>query len=224
MTKFSKIDRISVVFQVYQHIREAINRGELPPGTHLPEVSISSQMGVSRAPVREALLQLEAEGLVELRPGHGAFVRTLSARDVEEIYSTRILLEGCLVTEATELATQEDIQRLREVTERALEVARGKDIIATINADLDIHKTIWQIANHQIIKEFLYNLETRIRFFLAIQAPLFEDLTDSVIDHVEIVRAMEQKDSANAKLWTEEHIRKAGLLILNSMKKNQSVE
>ena len=86
VNNLQKVKRQPIANQVYEAVRDAIFRGDMVPGSHLSEVDLSEQLGVSRAPVREALLQLEGEGIVELVPNKGAFVRGLSSKEVEEIY------------------------------------------------------------------------------------------------------------------------------------------
>src|SRR5688572_587354 len=86
--------RAKVAQQVYHRIREAIMTGRLAGGTRLKEVELASQLDASRTPVREALVQLDSEGLVVLLPRRGAIVRSLSERDVEDAFQIRALLEG----------------------------------------------------------------------------------------------------------------------------------
>ena len=112
MNSLQKVKRQPIATQVYEAVREAIFRGDMAPGSHLSEVDLSEQLGVSRAPIREALLQLEAEGIVELVPNKGAFVRGLSYKEVEEIYTTRSLLEGYAAALAAEHASPADINKI----------------------------------------------------------------------------------------------------------------
>jgi DNA-binding GntR family transcriptional regulator len=217
MNNLKFITRMPVVSQAYEHIKEAILNGELLPGEHLPEVIISKQLGVSRAPIREALLQLEADGLIELRPSRGAFVRVLTAKDVIEIYSTRSLLEGYAAFLAAKRSTVKDIEQIREAFVNSLQMAEGSNIEKTINADLDIHRAIWNTSGHGIIIKVLSNLEMQIRLFMAAQAHLFENLVDSVKDHEEIIEAIATGNSDIAKSSMQEHIDRAGIMILESM-------
>lgn len=221
MKDFYKIKKIPTVVQVYENLMSAIINGELEPGDHLREVTISKQMGVSRAPVREALVQLEAAGLIEHQIGRGSFVRKLTTNDIIEIYTTRCLLEGYLAQLAAERATKSQILAIKEAALQALEVAKNCNIAETINAEFDIHHKLWQAANHQTIYLILTNLEIQMRMFLAMQAPLFETLLDSVNAHPAIIDAIENRDGTLAKDLTVKHIYDACLRIMKSMGKEE---
>src|SRR5262249_60480471 len=94
--------------EVHEQLRSAILRGEFAPGEHLREVQLASMLEVSRGPIREALVQLEREGLVLLRRNRGAVGARLARRDLDEVYSLRLALERLAVERASELATEDD--------------------------------------------------------------------------------------------------------------------
>ena len=93
-------------------LREEILRGVIPPGQALRQEELAGRFSVSRLPVRDALLRLEAEGLVDVFPNRGAFVTTLSADEVREIYHLRILLEGDAIETAVPRMTSADWRRI----------------------------------------------------------------------------------------------------------------
>lgn len=96
----------------YDHLKAEIAAGRLPPGTRLVTEALAAQLGLSRMPVREALRQLDAEGLVTLRPNRGAIVATLSAEALWELLEMRAALEGLAARHAARLATPADIEDL----------------------------------------------------------------------------------------------------------------
>ena len=87
-------DRYSLRGKVYERIREDILSGRYQQDTELKEAAIGAELGVSRTPVREALRQLELEGLVHIIPNRGAYVNMITAKDVQDIYVIRSMLEG----------------------------------------------------------------------------------------------------------------------------------
>ena len=95
-------------------IRQAISRGDLKPGQRLVESDVAEQMGISRAPVREALRQLETEGLVVSEPHRGTFVAEVSATDLWEIYTLRAAIERLAVRLVTEKASAEMLAQLQQ--------------------------------------------------------------------------------------------------------------
>jgi DNA-binding GntR family transcriptional regulator len=218
LPQFDKIEKESISSKVYSQLKENILSGEIAAGAHLLEAQIAKQMGISRAPIREAFLQLEADGLVEVRANQGTFVRDLSIDDVREIYTARCLIEGYAASLAAKRATPEDIERLRQSLSDVLDTAKKGDYQATVVADFNMHRTIWQISGHKIIFEILQRLENQIRMFMALQAPLYEHLYDSVKDHKEIFEYISRGDSEAAKSSTEAHILEAGKLTVAQLK------
>ena len=100
--------------RVFQKIREDILRGKYKEHEELRENTIGKELGVSRTPVREALRQLELEGLVTIVPNKGAYVTGISQKDVMDIYTIRSLLEGLCARWATENMTDEQLEELEE--------------------------------------------------------------------------------------------------------------
>ena len=101
--------------KVFQKLREDILSGVYEPREELREISIGEEMGVSRTPVREALRQLELEGLVTIVPNRGAYVTGISSKDVRDIYHVRSMLEGMCARWATEHITEAQIEEMEEI-------------------------------------------------------------------------------------------------------------
>ena len=167
--------------------------------------------------MREALRLLEADGLIEIRPGQGAFVKGLTAGEVREIYTARTLIEGYAAELAAQKASPADLKRLRQALHEVNEVARQEDYEATVMADFALHRLIWEISDHQVLFDILSRLEVQIRMFMAVQAPLFEHLYDSVRSHREVVEAIAAGDGAAARASIERHIAEAGTLTLRQL-------
>ena len=109
------MDNYSLRGQVFHAIREDILKGRYKENDELRETTLGKELGVSRTPVREALRQLELEGLVKIIPNRGAFVTGISEKDVRDIYMVRSVLEGLCVQMAAEHMTKERIDELEEV-------------------------------------------------------------------------------------------------------------
>jgi DNA-binding GntR family transcriptional regulator len=217
-----KIERTSIASQVYDYLRTSILKGLLPPGTHLATPQIAVDMGISRSPVREAFRLLEADGLVEIRTSQGAFVIGPTAHQVEEIYTARCLIEGYVAGLAAQKATPADVERLRLALDTVMAAARRGDYEATVTADFAFHRLIWEIAGHEIINDMLTRLEGKIRMFMAVQAPLFDHLYDSVSSHSEVVDMIAKGDPEAAKASIQQHISEAGTLTLKKMRQEEA--
>jgi len=222
--KFEKFEKELISAKVYDHIKQGVLMGALIPGTRLLETQIAEQMGVSRSPVREAMRHLEAEGVVETVANQGTFVRELTYNDVREIYTARALIEGYAASLAAERTTKNDIKGLEKAKRKAIEAARQEDFQKTLVADFDLHRMIWEIAGHKLLFQILTRLEVQIRMFIAVQAPLFRVLIDSVQDHQEIVQAISEGNGQKAKTAMENHISNAGTLILNHLQTQNEFE
>ena len=103
--------------RVFQRLREDILSGVYQEHDELREITIGEELGVSRTPVREALRQLELEGLVNIIPNRGAYVNMITAKDVQDIYIIRSMLEGICARWATEYITKEQLEDLSSLVE-----------------------------------------------------------------------------------------------------------
>ena len=213
--QLSKVEKKSLALVVFEQLKEGILLGRLTPGTRLLEVEISRQMGVSRAPVREALRMLEAEQLIDFQVNQGAFVRSLSKDEVWEIYTARSLIEGYVAGLVAEKHTPEDLQGLDQALKAVLQVAKSGDFETTVEKDFRFHRLIWEMSNHRLFFETLTHLEGQIRMFMALQAHLFASLLDSVEDHIEIYNAIAEGDAERARNAIQQHITRAGRLVMD---------
>jgi DNA-binding GntR family transcriptional regulator len=220
---FEKITRKSISQEIYEKLKERILDGDLPPGTHLLENKIAEQAGISRGPIREALRQLEADGLVEVRANIGTFVHILTIGEVTEIYTVRSLLEGYTVTLAAEKATKDGIEKLHRIMWAASNAAENGNVKETVKYDFDLHRQIWEMASQQILYDLLHHLEWRVRLLITLQAPLFEQLADSIQDHSLIVNAIAEGDGEKAKELIQAHIKQAGDLIIQHLEAQKEV-
>jgi len=145
-------------------LREAILEGRLVQGERLSEVSLSSTLGVSRAPIREALLHLEQEGLVVSLPYKGASVVTLSQQDFLELSTLRIALEKLAWTRAIERSTPEHIEALRGIIAEMESAVRSNQKAKLVRLDLDFHDRVFLMADHSR----LYTAWTAIKWQVAL--------------------------------------------------------
>ena len=108
----------------YEYIREKLASGEYPPGKQLVNRTLAEEIGVSVIPVREAINRLSSEGLVDHVPGAGAYVRKTSRQDLNNIYVLRDALESCAASEAAQYITEDQLEELQFILDRAGETAK----------------------------------------------------------------------------------------------------
>lgn len=170
----------SVGSMVYEVIRDAIISGAFAPGERLRQEMLAEVIGVSRLPIRSALTQLQAEGLVEFHEHRGAVVKTLSADQIREIYELRKLLEGMAVRHAVTTITPERLSELRELADR---IARSNETHADPRGqfyellyDAEGNPLRWQIIEDLRVKVGGYVLGRRLG------AP---DTHLAILDHID---------------------------------------
>jgi DNA-binding GntR family transcriptional regulator len=144
-------------------LRAAILKGDLRPGAPLPEVQIAADLGVSRAPVREALRMLQEEGLVSKESYRGAFVAHVPPELVEEIRSIRMRIEPFAAERSFVALADSGVTTLEEALRQLEGAAAEADALAAVDAHMDFHRTFYELAGHRLLLETWRNLESGLR-------------------------------------------------------------
>jgi len=150
-----KIRPLSIRSQAVERLREAILSGELKPGDRLVERQLGEQLGISQVSVREALQQLEHEGLVSKKANTGTFVTELTMQKFREILEVRLQLEPFVVRQASRRLTAE---RERELQQLVDEINRGiarRDYYVVSRTDFRFHQKIWKIGGNETMARIL---------------------------------------------------------------------
>lgn len=195
---------------VSERLRDAIALGELPQGMALNERDLASALGVSRGPVREALRKLHDERLVEIRHNRAAIVRELSARDIEEVYSLRLVLERHAIERAAEHATEADIDALTS----ALAVLAAAAAVGTPRqvaiADVGFHDCIYRAAQHERLEHAWAGLRAQVYVFLHLRNEVSDDYrAHAAAEHEELVELIRDGKVAKASETIEQHLKTA---------------
>lgn len=189
-------------------IREAIIDGRLNPGQRLKEEELARELGISRTPVREALLMLQAEGLVDAIPNRGAKVRTHTAKDLDDLYQLRALLEGHATRRAASRLSAEEIAHLRASCERfaALLDNGPPDLRELVKENLFFHQTILDGAGSARLSSMVRKV---IELPLVYRSYIWYTPEQQHISshyHSQIVRALDARDAERAEIVMKEHI------------------
>jgi len=192
--------------QIAASIRESIARGHLPSGTHLLEAQIANEMQTSRVPVREALMQLEQEGLVTRHPNRGTFVAELTDEMLCEVASLRGLLEGFAARRALSDLTPHDLVQLEMFVNQMLDSARLGDFSRVVQLDFQFHSYIVGRANHHLLQRLWASMDRKIRVYLSATNLVYGDLHAIVRGHLRILEALRQRDGQHVTKLMEEHI------------------
>lgn len=208
------IDNKPLRERVLDTLREAIVTGELKPGQTLVENDLAAQLGVSRAPLREAFQTLSREGLIETLPYRGTVVRRLTIQDIEELYSLRNILEQFAVRRLIAAGTDEDVAALRQIYEDMLSAAQVGDLKAVNLLDRRFHNTMIERSRHNLLLETWEIVTLRVRQVMALRNRRNSDLTQIAHNHIPIINAIATRDEKTAITVIETHVFSARDLIV----------
>ena len=203
----SRIENVPLRMMVADIIRQAIVNGTMRPGTPIIEMALAEQLNVSRAPVREAIQILEADGLIESEPYKGKRVKRLTAREVEEVYSLREQFEAFAVRRIVERKV--DVSGLRAHVETMFDAAERKDFAALMTADEAFHRELIGLADHGLLLTLWDNLTLRIRQIMALRNSANRNLKAVAENHPPILDAIEKGDMILAISLISDHTRSA---------------
>ena len=195
--------------RVFQKIREDILSGVYKDHEELKEVSIGEELGVSRTPVREALRQLELEGLVTIIPNKGAYVTGITAKDVHDIYMIRSQLEGMCARWATRNITDEQIEELEEIillSEFHLKKTAGVQAMQVSELDGKFHKVLYAASNSRIMEHTLTDFHKYVKMTRQMSVGAPDRAEQSIEEHRAILDAIKAKDADLAEKLADEHI------------------
>jgi DNA-binding GntR family transcriptional regulator len=186
--------RRGLAAEVADRIRDAIFSGAYPLATQLREVELSATLDVSRGPVREALLQLEREGLVRSAWHRGASVTTLSPQDVAEIDSLRGALEQLAVLQTVANASDEDIVAVEEAAER---MEATTDEHEMVRRDIEFHDAVYAASGHRRLEEAWQAIRSQVHLFLLtrIRVDAHDYLSHIPGEHRELAAALRARDA-----------------------------
>jgi DNA-binding GntR family transcriptional regulator len=199
------IGRLSLRQQVRDLLLDRIVSGVYAPGSRLVETRIAEELGVSQAPVREALRDLEQLSCVVHEPFRGCSVRELSAADLLEAYPVRSALEGLAARLAAERVSEEELDRLGDLVESMREATRAGDLAGASAADAAFHATIVAAAGNDVLRRQWEQLQPHARTFISLALPASE--RGEVADrHVPILAALSRRDPQLAEHAMHEHL------------------
>src|SRR5579862_9217916 len=191
---------------VAQSIRAAIHDGTLTGGTPLVERRIAEEMGISRAPVREALRQLEEEGLVVNIPFKGWYVTEVSPQAMAEIVSLRQALESFAAERATSLAKPADLQALRRLFGEMEQVAKRDAADELLELHLQFHRRFYELAGHELLLQVWTIMESQLRLYLRLHQLTYDTLPHYVRAHRPIVDALLARNAEALKIAIGDHL------------------
>ncbi|NUP77476.1 MAG: GntR family transcriptional regulator [Nonomuraea sp.] len=199
-------ERQSLREQVAHALRAALITGEMRPGVVYSAPVLAAQFGVSATPVREAMLDLAKEGLVEAVRNKGFRVTELSDRDLDELTQIRELIEVPTVSRLAGSARAEEFERLRPVAEEIVAAADRADLLAYVDADLRFHLELLALSGNVHLVEVVRDLRNRARLYGLSQLAERGSLGDSAREHLALLDALKSGDATAVGHLMGEHI------------------
>ena len=198
----------SLADQVYERLEESILHGEYSPGDILTEKQLSVELGVSRTPIREALSRLEYDSLVK-ETSQGTEVRGINEDDVKDLYDVKKNLETLAVKKAVENMTEEDIKALRDVVDQQIYFAGKGDTEKVRNLDTEFHDIIYGRCGSVTFEKILSGVHHKLKKYRRNSLKSKKRIKASVIEHEEILKAIEERNAKEAQRLMTKHLENA---------------
>ncbi len=203
-------------------IRDAIVDGRLAPGSRLKEEELARELGISRTPVREALLVLQADGLIESTPNRGATVRSYDAADLDDLYQLRALLEGFAARLAAARITPEEVDRLRESCERFVGLRTDDDVTELVRENVRFHDVILGAAGSERLAQMVRGV---IQLPLVYRSYVWYSPEQKLISehyHRQLTAALAAREAERAELVMKEHVLEARDVLIARLRAGQT--
>ncbi len=193
---------------VFEFLRDAILSGRLRGGAHLVQDKIASELNVSRVPVREALLQLETEGLVRMEAHRGASVVWLSPEEIEELFEIRIILTTAAIRKVVPTLDDDQVDRLRQIAKRQ---QRESNMHTRARLNHAFYASLFENLNRPRLRLLMDKLEREVERYLV-------PLDRPHLGHEELVRACEQRDEERAAEIAARHLEQVSERVVASVR------
>jgi DNA-binding GntR family transcriptional regulator len=204
--------RASLASEIYDKVFQAIVNGEMEPGEFLSEETLTQRYAVSRTPIREALIHLYKDGILQKGPFRSYAVGEMSLQSVRELFQVRLLLEpACARLAAENPLSAQSLREAERVTAEMLEIARRDKSGGAKLPDLDakFHVAIAEASGHRRLAEFVNLLQRQVRQFWALAHRAAPYGNDTLDEHRALLEAIKAGEGADAEQRMSRHIREA---------------
>ena len=213
---------------VYESLSERIITGQLMPGTVLVETQLAAEMGVSRSPIREALRQLDQDGLVVNLPNSTTTVAPFEESDIDQIFEMRDLLESMLVGHAAIERTEAELAECAALLDTMPGFAAKEDIPHYAAGDALFHSLIWRMGKRPRILETIMPIANQGRRYLNLASKALRNEFDKTLlasheEHLQVFDAIREQDELRAKIAIREHMLSSRARILRSFREEKEV-
>ena len=216
------MNKINLKIQVYKSIKTSILNFQLLPGVKLSEKSIAQDMGISRTPVKAALIRLSEQGLIKAHHNRGFTVKSFKAEEIYNLYTVREALEILAIQQATPNLDKKKEKKLREPVDRCLSLMKSNNLIGMIDCDEKFHKLIALYSENNTLINFLNSINYQIRIARRYDHLHGDSTKIDYEEHSKIIDFMVQKEVSKASKTISRHVTRARGIILNILKVRQA--
>lgn len=206
MVEPTPLRQASLHEEVAARLRTMVFERQLTPGQWIDEMALARDWQISRTPLREALKVLAAEGLVTLVPRQGCKVTEMSEEDADELFPVMALLEGRCAYEAVQKATPAELKQLRRLHEALEKHAAAKNIDGYYRANHEFHSKVQALASNRWLDRTTGDLRKFVRLLRGRQLNWPGRIEQSIVEHRQLIEAMEQGDAARAERLMHDHL------------------
>jgi len=211
--------RVSLVERAYRELRRRILDNELPAGFQATEAELAAELRMSRTPLREALIRLEQDGLVEVRPRHGMRVLPVSAEDMREIYEILTALESSAAASVAERgADAQALAPLEAAVDDMDKALEADDLVAWARADERFHNGLVALCGNRRLADLIATFLAQTHRARMVTLRLRPKPVASNVDHRRLLEALAAGDAEAAAAIHREHRRRNGALLVNLLR------
>jgi DNA-binding GntR family transcriptional regulator len=202
----AQLDNRMLSDQVGSFLIREIIFGRLRQGQRINEAELARHLGISRNPIREAIRRLEERGMLVLSPRRGAFVRTFTHKDIDDIFSFRIVVESFALEQGLATMTEADLDEIKLCVTRMVQAADDGDEPRLVENDLAFHRRICDLSNNHQTRHAFSNIQAELQLLITMAEQRFESRQAAAVDHWPVVEALASRDVVRAKNAIREHI------------------
>lgn len=209
MNENEALGRVVLGDQVKKYVIEAIMSGEFQPGDRVVVSSLARRLGVSQAPVREAIRDLVLLGFLENRAFKGTSVRSFTPKELYEVYTVRAALESLAARLAAERLTDADVETLRHTLDEMIQAAQRQDEAGMVRLDNRFHQTILRISDNALLYQLWQTLQFGYWTIVTARSSSY-DLEELARRHEALLEALVSRDPQQAAAAMQHHIEDLG--------------
>ncbi|MDD2421619.1 MAG: GntR family transcriptional regulator [Heliobacteriaceae bacterium] len=202
---------------VFENLREAIKTGVLKPGERLMEIQLAEELGVSRTPVREAIRKLEQEEFIVMVPRKGAYVASVSVKDITDVFEVRAALEALAAGLAAQRVTDAELDTMERLLVRHSSSTEDENLGSMVVGDIDFHDLVYRASRNRRLMTIINNLREQLQRFRTTSLGHPGRMKEALDEHRKMVEAISDRNVELAQTLAWEHIENAEDRLLEAM-------